>query len=242
MIVTFGIFTEAPKGWCSMSSIRVGVLTSTHQFSEGMARLIRAEPSLRLIGVHDEDTLLAASPAARPQILLLDGRLDRALALCQRFGSAADPKILVLALPDDGPLAIDALIAGARGILYQRARAREVVRAITLVQQGKIWAPRHVVAAAWQKCRPDAEAGMRMAGWQRLSEREREVLRHAAAGFANKELADRLAISEATVKVHLMHIFQKVGCRSRTELAAAYLGINPFDVDLPRARPFRSRA
>ncbi len=128
---------------------------------------------------------------------------------------------------------MDALIAGARGVLYEGSGTSELRQAIALVQQGKIWAPRHVVAAAWQKCLPAAEAGHRMTGWQRLSAREREVLRHAAAGFANKELADRLAITEATVKVHLTHIFQKIGCRSRSELAAAYHGVAPLDAKRP---------
>ena len=56
----------------------------------------------------------------------------------------------------------------------------------------------------------------------RLSRREREVLRHAATGVGNKELAHRLSISEATVKVHLTHIFQKLGVPGRAALAAAY--------------------
>ena len=58
-----------------------------------------------------------------------------------------------------------------------------------------------------------------------LSEREREVMRLAAEGMGNREMADRLAISQATVKVHLGHIFQKLGVRGRAELAAAYHGV-----------------
>ena len=53
----------------------------------------------------------------------------------------------------------------------------------------------------------------------------REVFRYAAAGLGNKEVAGRLAISEATVKVHLTHIFQKLGVRGRAELAAAFHGV-----------------
>ena len=52
-----------------------------------------------------------------------------------------------------------------------------------------------------------------------------ESLRYAAAGLGNKEVASRLSISEATVKVHLTHIFQKLGLRGRGELAAAYHGL-----------------
>jgi len=55
-----------------------------------------------------------------------------------------------------------------------------------------------------------------------LSRREREVLHYAATGIRNKQLADQLAISEATVKAHLTHIFKKLGVGGRAELAAVY--------------------
>src|SRR4029453_18938188 len=74
---------------------------------------------------------------------------------------------------------------------------------------------------------------------RRLSCREQEVLHYAVAGFGNKEVADRLIISEATVKVHLTHIFRKLGLHGRGQLAAAYHGIIriPLNADSPAARP-----
>jgi len=220
-----------------MSSVLVGILSETRLFSDGIARLIGADSSLRLIEANEE-TLADRSSGERPQVLLLDGRQDNVLASCRRL-RALELKIIVLAVAEDGPQAADALIAGACGILYRSARAEDVMQAIAHVQQGLIWAPRHVVASAWTKCTAGVISGEHIAGWRTLSVREREVLRHAAAGFANKELADRLAISEATVKAHLTRIFQKVGCHSRAELAAAYHGIAPFDVDPPAKRGLR---
>ena len=70
----------------------------------------------------------------------------------------------------------------------------------------------------------------------RLTGREREVLRLAASGLSNKELADRLAISQGTVKTHLTRIFNKLGVRSRMELAAAYHGIIPPAPEHPSPR------
>jgi DNA-binding CsgD family transcriptional regulator len=65
----------------------------------------------------------------------------------------------------------------------------------------------------------------------------REVFQHAATGKGNKELAVALAVSEATVKVHLTRIFQKLGLRGRAELAAAYHGLLPHqDRNGSRAR------
>jgi DNA-binding NarL/FixJ family response regulator len=230
-----------------MSVVRIGVLSDTRLFSEGVSRIVSADASLHLTQFDDEASLVAAPSAGRPQVVLIDSRMDGALAACQRLASSLDVRIIMAAVPDDGPMAADALIAGARGVLFRGARGLEVVQAIALVHQGKIWAPRHVVVAAMHKCTPEAAAGQRVANWQRLSGREREVLRHAAAGFANKELAHRLAISEATVKVHLTHIFQKVGCRTRAELAAAYHSAAPLEVTRAAAsderhKPVRQKA
>ena len=224
-----------------MSSVRVGVLSDHRLFSESVWRIIAGHGSFRPLGV-TADTLVQASGAARPQILLLDSRVDGALDLCRRCAPAREPRIILVAVPEDDMSAADGLIAGARGILYRSATSKDVVKAVTLVHQGKIFAPRHVVAAAWEKCKPGAAADERIAGWQRLSAREREVLRYAAAGLANKELAQQLTISEATVKVHLTHVFQKLGCRSRAELAAAYHGILPIDSEHAARRRLRSLA
>jgi DNA-binding NarL/FixJ family response regulator len=87
-----------------------------------------------------------------------------------------------------------------------------------------LWAARRWLNAYVQKMsRVDSSTETDLA--RRLSRREREVFRYAATGMANKELAQRLAISEATVKVHLTRIFQKLGVSGRAELAAAYHGL-----------------
>jgi len=120
------------------------------------------------------------------------------------------------------------LSAGARGIVHRTAPAADVGKAVDVVHKGRVWAPRHLVVAAWMqhlKAAPPVKANIKTVFDQRLSRREQEVFSQAALGLGNKELANRLAISPATVKVHLTHIFQKLGLKNRTELAAAYHGI-----------------
>ena len=130
--------------------------------------------------------------------------------------------------------------AGARGILTRRRTATISINAIRVVHAGGIWARRrwlnacvlHVVGASKHRMATQDTVDTR------LSRREREVLQHAATGVGNKELADRLSISEATVKVHLTHIFQKLGVPGRAALAAAYhqvgsLGRTPTTVVRP---------
>ena len=204
-----------------MAAIRVGILSDIRLFASALARVIDADPAFVRVDDGGRD---------RAQVLLVDCRMTDVVDVCARH-AARDVALVALAVPDEGAMAQDLLIAGVRGLLFRDAPESDLLQAILHVHHGKIWAPRHVVASAWQKCRPEASAGERIAGWARLSAREREVLRYAASGYANKELADRLEISEATVKVHLTHIFQKVGCRSRAELAAAYHGVVPMQTE-----------
>ena len=131
-----------------------------------------------------------------------------------------------MATRDDEAWAVEALVAGARGVLSRDARSEELIKAIRLVHEGQIWARRQTIEAWAERIIVGAPGAVRIAALEQgLSSREKEVLRHAATGLSNKELAERLAISEATVKVHLTHIFQKLGVRGRAELAAVYHGL-----------------
>jgi len=164
--------------------------------------------------------------SARPQLFVIDYRTSGALALCSKVAGEG-ALVVVINLPKDQPSAVNALAAGARGVVCRGAGVDQIVGAVRTVRDGKLWAPRDAVAATWAKIKEEVSAGRaaRAALVERLSRREQEVLRQTAAGLANKEVAARLAISEATVKVHLTHIFQKLGVRGRGELVAAYYGV-----------------
>ncbi len=165
--------------------------------------------------------------AAAPELVVLDYGFGNSLGLCAAFSDGRCLGTVVVGVPDDADADVEALLAGARGIVYAREGLEPVVRAARGVADGLVWAPRRVVADAWQRFKRELDA--RQAGEAvlaaRLSARERQVFQFAASGLGNKEVADRLSISEATVKVHLSHIFQKLGLRGRGELAAAYHGI-----------------
>jgi DNA-binding NarL/FixJ family response regulator len=111
------------------------------------------------------------------------------------------------------------------------------VKAIRVVRDGQIWARRQVLEARLERLSLSVAPAIAESGLEeRLSQREQEVFRRAATGLSNKELADALVISEATVKAHLTSIFQKLGVRGRSELAAAYHGMIP-----PGPRPLSPR-
>jgi DNA-binding NarL/FixJ family response regulator len=146
------------------------------------------------------------------------------------------PLVIFVGASEDDAWASAALSAGARGILTRSASRDHLIGAIRVVHGGGIWARRRWL----NQCILNVvDASKRRLAAQdvvdtRLSRREREVLRHAATGVCNKVLADRLSISEATVKVHLGRIFQKLGVTGRAALAAAYHDLGTFD---PATRP-----
>ena len=172
-----------------------------------------------------EKTFIVVEPTAT-HVLILDGRMDGVLERCAAVKRDGGARVVLVATPTDPQWVTDALAAGARGILGKTARPEDLLKAVRVVHEGQIWASRRAIEA-WAESMSAGPAVRRgTAALERdLSDREREVLRAAAAGLGNRELAERLAISQATVKVHLGRIFQKLGLRGRAELAAAYHGV-----------------
>jgi DNA-binding NarL/FixJ family response regulator len=207
------------------SSARLLILSNDHIFSEGLRQIVAPFSAVRVLDAGVAAEFVIASDAS---VLILDSRLTGALGMCARLRDAGRPAVILAAAPGNDNWAVDAISAGARGILFENSPLDDVMKAVEIVRAGQIWAPRHVVAGACMRhvkastVRESESEAILEAG---LSVREREVLRFAASGLGNRELATRLSISEATVKVHLMHIFRKLGVRRRGELAAAYHGL-----------------
>jgi DNA-binding NarL/FixJ family response regulator len=220
-----------PRPACAPAT-RVVVLSDDRLFVEGLVGLLSSEPSLVV-----ESCLDTGAGVEQGAILLLDSRMDCAAAVCEYLAQHRGLRVVFVAAPGDEGWAANALMAGARGLLRRGAGLADMIQAIRSVADGVIWAPRRVISAMLDRFAGSArETPPHAAADSLLSVREREIFRHAATGLANKELAAQLEISEATVKVHLTHIFQKLGLRGRAELAAAYYGAAPRQ-PLPFVRP-----
>jgi DNA-binding NarL/FixJ family response regulator len=204
-------------------SLLVGVLSPDRLFSQSVVFQLAGENSLRFVRFNGAPNSRLTHRARRSDVVLVDARTADRANVCHELSSDSGAKIIALGVPDDES-AIDVLRAGARGVIFEAAPAAQTARAIHLVHVGDIWAPRRVIVSAWERSTtPQRRAQpVEIAGWHRLSDREREVLGLAATGQGNQEVADRLSIAEATVKAHLTHIYQKLDLRSRSELAAAY--------------------
>jgi DNA-binding NarL/FixJ family response regulator len=150
----------------------------------------------------------------------LDG-LAATIAIRRR---ADPPSIVVLTTFDTDDYVFRALEAGATGFLLKDTPPQELLRAVRLAAAGdSMLSPavtRHVIDrfTAEDRTRRRRDALARLDG---LTEREREVLVEIGRGLANAEIAGRLYMSEATVKTHITHLFEKLAVTNRVQLAIA---------------------
>lgn len=190
---------------------------------------------MSLLGSDPSVTVLDGASGFGPHVILLDGRMEGVFALCAALAKRRDrPRVLVVAGEKDEEWTAMALRAGARGILQPHSGLKLLRRAIRVVREGQIWAPRRAVAATGLRGGAANVALSEQVLVDRgLSAREREVCRHVVCGLSNKEIANRLFISLATVKAHLTRIFRKLGLGSRSQLAAMYCGVTPLEPPPP---------
>ncbi len=120
-----------------------------------------------------------------------------------------DIPILIFSLQIDLPLAKAALQAGARGFIHARMQPNQIVRAIEVIEKGQLAAPRQLLEFLL--------AHEELAGLDALGSRQREILGHLAEGLSNAEIAQRLYLSESTIKQHLRHTYKILGVSNRTE-------------------------
>ena len=180
---------------------------------EGIGALVNAQPDMELVAqAATGRAAVEQYRAQRPDVTLMDLRLpdmsgvDALAAIRAEFSEAR----IVMLTTFEGDVEIQrALAAGARGYLLKSMPPAELIEAIRQVHAGRKRIPNDVAAQLAEH-----------AGEETLTPRETEVLRHIAEGNRNKDIADRLFISEETVKVHVKHVMDKLGASDRTEAVA----------------------
>lgn len=206
--------------------VQIALLSDDRLLCDGIAKIFQTDPAFTL-SVYDAPAKLQLARASLVDVLLVDSRIDGAVAIAgaRRIATAS----LLIAAPDEPEWCREALCAGVSGLLSKHAGGETLISAVRAVAEGSVWAPRRVMAECIRHL-VAASIAHRDSGVmldRNLSHREREIFTHAATGLGNKEIALRLAIGEATVKAHLTSIFQKLGVRGRAELAALYHGVAP---------------
>ena len=190
--------------------VRVVVVDDHPVVRDGLVAMLGAEPGLEVVGTaQDGVEALVVIGSSAPDVVLMDLRMpgghgvDAIRAL--RGGGRKRPRILVLTTYDTDRDIRSALEAGADGYLLKDTRREDDIRAVhDLVAGRAVLAPAALAALT-------GAPGSRVA----LSGREAEVLRLVADGCTNRAAASRLGIGEATVKTHLMHVYEKLGVGDR---------------------------
>jgi len=195
------------------TSIRILTVDDHPLLRQGISAMIRSQRDMELVAEASTGKEgLERFREHRPDITLMDLRLpdmngvDVMAAIRAEF---PDARIIVLTTFEGDVEIQRALEAGARGYLLKSMPPKELLDGIRQVHAGKKRIPPEIVAQLAEHLSDEA-----------LTSREVEVLREVAGGNRNRDIAERLFISEETVKVHVKHVMEKLGANDRTEAVA----------------------
>lgn len=199
--------------------VRIVLVDDQPLVRAGLSFIISTEPGLEVVSEAANGELgLGAVLGHRPDVVLMDVRMPvmDGIAATARLHEQGGPPVLVLTTFDDDDVLWGALQAGATGFLLKDTSADDLVKAIRAVADGGSWLDPRVTPRLLAALRSGPAARRTVPeGFDRLSERELEVLVLVSHGASNVEIADRLYVSERTVKGHISSIFAKLGARDR---------------------------
>jgi DNA-binding NarL/FixJ family response regulator len=198
--------------------IRVVIADDERLIRQGLRKLLELDGGIEVVGeAADGNDVLALVPAAAADVLLLDIRMPRrsGIEALEALGERRPPA-LVLTTFDDAELLLAAVRAGARGFLNKDVSLDELVAAIRALARGDTWFQPALTASLRRGVEARPRGGGGATASERLTDRERDVLRLMAGGYSNREIADVLATAEGTVKNQVSSILAKLGVRDRT--------------------------
>ncbi len=212
---------EAASGWRERA-IRIAIAEDQPIIREALRERLSLEPDFEIVAeARDGYEVLDLLPRAEPDILLLDWSLPEpdGMATLRRLPAyRLKTRTIVLCASDDKSKHIQAMRCGASGVLVKQTSMEMLIKSIRKVFSGEIWLDRRTTAALVKRFtssgRPPAAARPR--DW--VSHRETDILKLAGQGLENKEIAEKLLISEQTVRNHVHSLFRKLGLSERREL------------------------
>ena len=218
--------TNGPGGLGTPSKpkIRIVVADDHPIFRDGLCRLLALEEDFEVVAqAQDGRQVLDVLQQHEPDILLLDLKMPGldGLATLQRLQIAKNKtRVIVLTASDDKNEFVQAMKLGTSGIVLKQTATELLIKSIRKVHAGEIWLDSHTTAAVIRQFVANDEAQPSVHSLvPPPPTREREIVALVAQGFKNKEMAEKMFISEQTVKNHLHNIFDKLGVSDRLELA-----------------------
>jgi DNA-binding NarL/FixJ family response regulator len=203
----------------------------------GFRMILEARDDLEVVGeAGDGEQAIRLAGQTRPDVILMDVRmpgLDGVSATARLTAAPDPPKVIILTTYDLEEPLYAALRAGASGFLLKDVRPAGLVEAIRVVAGGDaLLAPTATRRLLDRFLVTDVTPAAPSGRLDRLTEREREVLALVARGASNAEIADRLTVTEATVKTHVSAVLRKLEVRDRVQAV-----VLAYDLGLVRPRP-----
>ena len=205
-------------------SIKVMVVDDHTMVRESLATALMTSPDIEVIGTAGSGReALERAKDLKPEVILMDIKMPRmnGIKACRLIKNALpETQVVMLTAFDDEANVLEAVSAGASGYVLKSMPVNELVKAVKLARNGKSMLHPEAALKLIRQFRRmlDDEASK-----FNLTNRELEVLQLLAYGYTNRKIAEKMYISEQTVKSHVIHIFQKLGASDRTEAVAIAL-------------------
>jgi two-component system, NarL family, response regulator len=189
--------------------LRIIIADDHALFRQGLKSLLMLQADTQVVAeiesANDVEPVVSRSDS---NVLLLDLQMDRWM-MDDIPQLSRLTNVIVLTASESAENGVKALRLGAKGVVQKRFAIETLMMAVRSVADGLVWMPPTVQT---EFARQESSSG------KELTPRESEIVRYVCSGMKNIEVAERLAITESTVKTHLNNIFQKLGLRDRLEL------------------------
>lgn len=199
-------------------TIRLVLIDDHPLMLEGLEQLLRFDPDFEVVAkCRSVADGLRAIQSLRPHVVILDLRLrhEQGRQVLHHLQSRDAPAVVVLTASENEEDLLEAVRLGARGVVLKAMAPRTLERCIRAVYEGRQWLTvEGQDLAARLAQRQDVEAELA----QRLTPRELEILRNLAGHLDNDEIAQNLGLSVGTVKIHIHHVYTKLGVSGREGL------------------------
>ena len=207
---------------------KIAIVEDNRTIRESLMEFVHTDPECRCVCTCTTgEEALKVIPKHEPDIVLMDIQLPNLSGIectAQLKQLLPSLQIIMVTVYEDTDRIFKALRAGACGYLLKRCKPEELVTAIHEVRQGGAPMSREIARKVIFSFQEPVAAAAEV---EELSPREREILELLAAGHPNKIIADRLGLTDGTVRWHLRHVYNKLHVRSRTEAALKFRSSRP---------------
>jgi two-component system, NarL family, nitrate/nitrite response regulator NarL len=205
--------------------VRIVIADDHPIFRDGLRKLLETEPDLQVIAeAGDGGEAVRMVQRHKPDIVLMDLAMPKRSglqALRDLSGSSVLTRVIILAATVERGQLLEALQLGARGVVSKESATKLLLKSIRTVMAGQYWVGRESVSDLVNAMRtvPPTAAEEPPPKNYGLTPREMEVVKMIVVGYSNREIGQKLGVSEQTIKHHLTSAFDKLGVYNRLELA-----------------------